>query len=153
MGPQDPKDVSRDIARDLSSVVRELAAVSGDAHHWLKGPEYAKRDAKIVVELHKHLESRLKGEALWKVYKLENRVRPGRGRHGALRCGRAPRQAAGDDRGGHGGGGEAEGGARRGVGHKPRLRQAAHRALRPRPCLTDHVVSHMYRAAITMAAL
>jgi DNA polymerase I-like protein with 3'-5' exonuclease and polymerase domains len=76
VGPQDPKDVSRDIARDLSSVVRELAAVSGDAHHWLKGPEYAKRDAKIVVELHKHLESRLKGEALWKVYKLENRVRP-----------------------------------------------------------------------------
>jgi hypothetical protein len=46
VGPQDPKDVSRDIARDLSSVVRELAAVSGDAHHWLKGPEYAKRDAK-----------------------------------------------------------------------------------------------------------
>jgi hypothetical protein len=41
MGPQDPKDVSRDIACDLSSVVRELAAVNGEAHHWLKGREYA----------------------------------------------------------------------------------------------------------------
>jgi len=41
MGPQDPKDVSKDIARDLSSVIRELAAVNGEAHHWLKGREYA----------------------------------------------------------------------------------------------------------------
>jgi hypothetical protein len=41
MGPQDPKDVSRDIARDLSSVVRELAALKGDATQWLTDPEYA----------------------------------------------------------------------------------------------------------------
>jgi hypothetical protein len=40
MGPQDPKDVSRDIARDLSAVVKELAALKGDATHWLTDPEY-----------------------------------------------------------------------------------------------------------------
>jgi hypothetical protein len=40
VGPQDPKDVSRDIARDLSALVKELAALKGDANHWLTGPEY-----------------------------------------------------------------------------------------------------------------
>ena len=41
MGPQDPKDVTRDIARDLSALAGELAALKGDAAHWLEGPEYA----------------------------------------------------------------------------------------------------------------
>ena len=41
MGPQHPKDVARDIARDLSSVVGELAALKADATHWLTEPEYA----------------------------------------------------------------------------------------------------------------
>jgi hypothetical protein len=41
MGPQDPKDVSRDTARDLSAIVRELAALKGDSTHWLTDPEYA----------------------------------------------------------------------------------------------------------------
>ncbi len=42
MGPQqDPKDVSRDIARDLSALVGELAAMKGDADQWLADPEYA----------------------------------------------------------------------------------------------------------------
>ena len=41
MGPQVPKDVARDTVRDLSGVVKELAALNGDAHHWLAGPEYA----------------------------------------------------------------------------------------------------------------
>jgi len=40
MGPQDPKDVIRDTARDLSALVGELAALKGDATHWLEGPEY-----------------------------------------------------------------------------------------------------------------
>jgi len=40
MGPQDPKDVSRDLARDLSPVAGELAALKGDANHWLTDPEY-----------------------------------------------------------------------------------------------------------------
>ncbi len=40
MGPQDPKDVTRDIARDLTGLVGELAALKGDAAQWLKGPEY-----------------------------------------------------------------------------------------------------------------
>ena len=31
----DPKDVTRDIARDLSALVEELAALKGDANHWL----------------------------------------------------------------------------------------------------------------------
>jgi hypothetical protein len=41
MGPQDPKDVSRDIARDLSYVVGEIGALTGDATHRLTDPEYA----------------------------------------------------------------------------------------------------------------
>ena len=41
MGPQDPKDVTRDTARDLSALVRELVALKADAAHWLEGPEYA----------------------------------------------------------------------------------------------------------------
>ena len=41
MGPQDPKDVTRDTARDLSALVGELAALKGDATHWLEGPEYS----------------------------------------------------------------------------------------------------------------
>ena len=41
MGPQNPKNVSRDTARDLSSLVRELAALKADATHWLTDPEYA----------------------------------------------------------------------------------------------------------------
>ena len=41
MGPQDPKDVTRDPARDLSGLVGELAALKADAHHWLTASEYA----------------------------------------------------------------------------------------------------------------
>src|ERR671913_2641531 len=41
MGPQDPKDVARDTARDLSGLVGELAALKGVATHWLTDPEYA----------------------------------------------------------------------------------------------------------------
>jgi hypothetical protein len=41
MGSQDPKDVARDTARDLSSLAGELAALKADARHWLTDPEYA----------------------------------------------------------------------------------------------------------------
>jgi hypothetical protein len=41
MGPQDPKDVVRDTARDLSALVGELATLKGDATHWLTDPEYS----------------------------------------------------------------------------------------------------------------
>jgi hypothetical protein len=41
MGPQDPKDVTRDTARDLSGLTGELATLKADARHWLTGPEYA----------------------------------------------------------------------------------------------------------------
>ncbi len=41
MGPQAPKDVVGDTARDLSALVGELAALKGDATHWLTEPEYA----------------------------------------------------------------------------------------------------------------
>jgi len=41
MGPQEPKDVTRDTARDLSALVGELAALKADAIHWLTDPEYA----------------------------------------------------------------------------------------------------------------
>jgi hypothetical protein len=40
VGPQDPKDVTRDTACDLSALVGELAALKGDATHWLTDPEY-----------------------------------------------------------------------------------------------------------------
>jgi hypothetical protein len=39
MGPQDPKDVARDTARDLSGLAGELAALKADARHWLTSPE------------------------------------------------------------------------------------------------------------------
>ena len=42
MGPQDPKNVTRDLARDLSGMAGELVALKGDAAHWLREqPEYA----------------------------------------------------------------------------------------------------------------
>jgi hypothetical protein len=41
VGPQDPKDVTRDLARDLSGMAGELAALKADARHWLTDPEYA----------------------------------------------------------------------------------------------------------------
>ena len=41
MGPQDPKDVARDAARDLSGLVGELAELKDDAIHWLTDPRYA----------------------------------------------------------------------------------------------------------------
>jgi hypothetical protein len=40
VGPQDPKDVTRDTARDLSALVGELAALKADATHGLTVPEY-----------------------------------------------------------------------------------------------------------------
>jgi hypothetical protein len=48
MGPQDPKDVTRDTARDLSALVGELAALKGDATHWLIDPEYAALRHRLV---------------------------------------------------------------------------------------------------------
>ncbi len=39
-GPQDPKDVIRDTARDLSALVGKFAALKGDAAHWLTDPAY-----------------------------------------------------------------------------------------------------------------
>jgi hypothetical protein len=41
MGSEDPKDVTRDTIRDLSALVGELAALKGDATHWLTDPGYA----------------------------------------------------------------------------------------------------------------
>ena len=40
MDTQDPKDVTKDTVRDLSALVGELAALKGDATHWLTDPEY-----------------------------------------------------------------------------------------------------------------
>jgi hypothetical protein len=40
VGPQNPKDVARDIARDLSGMAGEPASLKGDAYQWLEGPEY-----------------------------------------------------------------------------------------------------------------
>lgn len=40
MGPQHPKDVARDAARDLTGIGGELATLKADAAQWLTGPEY-----------------------------------------------------------------------------------------------------------------
>ena len=40
MGPQNPKDVARAAARDLTGIVGELAVLKGDATQWLTAPEY-----------------------------------------------------------------------------------------------------------------
>ena len=55
MGPQDPKDVTRDTARDLTGLAGELAALKADAYHWLTGAEYGAlrhrlEDAHAAVE-------------------------------------------------------------------------------------------------------
>ena len=41
MEPQDPKDVTRNIARDLTGMAGELAALEADARQWLTDPVYA----------------------------------------------------------------------------------------------------------------
>jgi hypothetical protein len=41
LGPQDPKDVTRDTARDLTGLAGELAALKADARQWLTSTEYA----------------------------------------------------------------------------------------------------------------
>jgi hypothetical protein len=41
VGSQDPKDLARDGARDLSGMSGEPAALKRDAVHWLTDPEYA----------------------------------------------------------------------------------------------------------------
>jgi hypothetical protein len=40
MGPQHPKDVARNAARDLTGIVGELATLKADASQWLTRPEY-----------------------------------------------------------------------------------------------------------------
>jgi len=55
MGPQDPKDVTRDVARDLSGMAGELAALKADSYQWLTHSEYAAlrhrlEDAHAAVE-------------------------------------------------------------------------------------------------------
>jgi hypothetical protein len=39
--PQDPNEVTRNTARDLTGMAGELAALEADARHWLTNPEYA----------------------------------------------------------------------------------------------------------------
>jgi hypothetical protein len=40
VGPQHPKDVARDAARDLTGIVGKLATLKADASQLLTGPEY-----------------------------------------------------------------------------------------------------------------
>jgi hypothetical protein len=55
VGPQDPEDVAKDTARNLSGLAEELAALKADAYPWLTGSEYAAlrhrlEDARASVE-------------------------------------------------------------------------------------------------------
>jgi hypothetical protein len=49
MGPQDPKEVTRDTARDLSGLARELAALKAEAYHWLTGSEHGALRLRLEV--------------------------------------------------------------------------------------------------------
>ena len=86
MGPQDPKDVIRDTARDLSALVGELAALKGDATHWLEGPEYTALRRRLEAA-HAAAEAALV-EARRRVRlgeEREAREKPGRSGEGDLR--------------------------------------------------------------------
>lgn len=55
MGPQHPKDVATDVARDLAQLAADLNGTKGDARHWLEGSEYTTllhrlEDAHAAVE-------------------------------------------------------------------------------------------------------
>ena len=41
MGPQDPKEVTGQVAHDLTQLASDLAQTKADATNWLKGAEYA----------------------------------------------------------------------------------------------------------------
>jgi hypothetical protein len=41
VGPPDPKEITRIVARDLPAVVGELASLKSEAYNWLTDPEYA----------------------------------------------------------------------------------------------------------------
>ena len=41
MVPQYPTSVTKDMARNISALVGEVAVLKGDANHWLSGSEYA----------------------------------------------------------------------------------------------------------------
>ena len=40
MGPQDPRDAAKTMARDLTGIAGELATLKADGARWLEGPEY-----------------------------------------------------------------------------------------------------------------
>ena len=49
MGPQDPKDVTQAMARDLTEIVGELATLKADTAQWLTGPEYEALRVRLEV--------------------------------------------------------------------------------------------------------
>jgi hypothetical protein len=59
VGPQDPTDVTRDTARDLSPLVGEFAVLKGDATHWLTDPEYAALRHRLEAAAHAAAEAAL----------------------------------------------------------------------------------------------
>ncbi len=38
--PRDHKDATQDIARDLADIAGQLASLKGEAHSWLRDPDY-----------------------------------------------------------------------------------------------------------------
>ena len=38
--PRDHKDATQDIARDLADIAGQLASLKGEAHSWLRDPNY-----------------------------------------------------------------------------------------------------------------
>ena len=38
--PRDHKDTIQDIARDLADIAGQLASLKGEAHSWLRDPDY-----------------------------------------------------------------------------------------------------------------
>jgi hypothetical protein len=41
MGPQDPNEVTRNVAHDLTQIASDLNRTKAEARHWLEGPEHA----------------------------------------------------------------------------------------------------------------
>src|ERR671921_858679 len=88
MGPQEPNNVSRDIARDLTGMAGEIAALKGDAGHWLTGPEYAVLRHRLE-DAHGAVEAVRASTKLHKHPTSDNTDRPNRGlaRPGAIGAG------------------------------------------------------------------
>ena len=63
--PRDHKDASQDLARDLADIAGQLASLKGEAHSWLRDPNYETLKLRLEAAhsaLEAALQLRLKAE-------------------------------------------------------------------------------------------